>query len=223
MARTFLKTSNQWLALSSALTQNAPVSMACWYKRTSVIGSSAVEAIMVISSPAGSFFSLSLYGSDNLVRAECSGAVDDDTAASSVVVGNVTGTFFHICASFTSGVARACYVNGGSPGISSVNVSPSSLTGTGIGGCNVTGGPFSTDAAIAAPAIWVGAGAALSASDALSLSQGTNPRRVRPSYLASLLFLSTGASPEPDAMAARTFAFQGTGVPSLSPNPRLFM
>jgi Concanavalin A-like lectin/glucanases superfamily len=221
MARQFVKASNQYLSLGSALLTTVPISFAFWYMPSVQVSSNVVFA--AISNTAGSDgFDVALYNADRLVRAEAfHGSTDDDTAKCPTNVGSTVGILYHICAVYAanSGAgARLLYVNGANPGSSSVAVTPASLAGTYFGGLGPSG-PFTADAILSWSGIWR---TILTPQNALSLAQGAHPRKVQPGFLVSALNLTGSINPEPDYAARATWAFVGTGVPTEVANPPIF-
>lgn len=199
MALTF--DGGNYITKASALVAAAPMTFSCFFTTPSSI---AVDAyLMGIASATTTHFSLFAMKYLTSSSKMCcyisndSGSTTDATAAASTTLSS--STTYHVACVFTSTSSRTCYLNGAGSVTSAVTVSPGTCDSSYIGSVKfnaaVAAGTLGT---IAFPMIY---GAALSATEVLSLSKGIGPAHVRTTNLISYLRLTGGNSPEPDLMS----------------------
>lgn len=213
MARSF-SGSGQYLTRGSAVATVTPLSMACWFNPTVATGSVVMSVSATAPPPS---FDIEFHsGATNTVDAEAwSATVDDESALCATVL--AVGTWYHLCAVFTSSTSRTMYVNGTGAVTSVVSVTP---LNTGIVNSAIGAKPSGVsplNGVVAFTSYW---SVALGSADALSLSKGFSPKKVRPDALLSYLRLTGGLSPEPDVRSSLTWAL--TGTPTAVANPRLY-
>jgi len=171
---------NQYLSVTTGdLFANLPITMACWFKTSSVTTN---EGLLNICDNA--------TGGQG-IRLLAAGAVAGDpirilsvgTVATSVdtTAGYSANTWTHACGVFASNTSRTVYINGGNSNSNAVN---SSATGENrlFVGVTRAASAFTNylDGDIAEVGIW---NAALTSSEVLSLARGFSPSLIRPQSL----------------------------------------
>ena len=168
-ARKFIAGSSQYLEVSSAALNSYPLTMACWFNRTS---NDILSALMSIGTNGGServvMFAGDSANSNHVIAATQISNVQTST-------GYIANTWSHAAVTFSSSPTCA-YLNGGGKGSGTLADSLAAANSTNIG-CrwSTTRGAFA-DASIAWPAIW---NIALGDADIARLASGAHPLTVR--------------------------------------------
>ena len=191
MARNFVAASSQYLQVNAAVASVYPVTMACWFKASSL----AVRAMVTIanSASASRYWRLGIT-STGQVRASVVNGTSIAHATTAVAV--TTGVWAHACAVFRTDSDRSAYLNGGNRATDTTTVElPIGLNATAIGArpSSVVADFFDGD--IAEAAIW---NVDIGDTAIALLARGVSPLRIRrPNLVAYWPLFGTGA-PEPD-------------------------
>jgi hypothetical protein len=169
---------NQFLSLPSAVVNDVPLTMACWFNAANI--TSAPALICVNNSASTSRIVLVARGdlAGDPIRFQINGLANADTTS-----GFTANTWMHACGVASSSILRTVYLNGGS---SQTNTSSQDLTGlnqASIGAQRLSGFPNGTSfmsGLIAEVGIW---NAALTAEEVASLAKGMTCDKVRPQSL----------------------------------------
>jgi hypothetical protein len=169
---------NQFLSLPSAVVNDVPLTMACWFNAANI--TSEVPLICVNNSASTSRITLIGRGdiAGDPIRFQINGQANADTTS-----GFTANTWMHACGVASSSILRTVYLNGGS---SRTNTSSQALTGlnqASIGTQRLSGFPNGTGfmpGLIAEVGIW---NAALTAAEATSLAKGMTCDKIRPQSL----------------------------------------
>jgi hypothetical protein len=190
-----------YLTKATALVAAAPMTFSCFFTTPAAITADAY--IMGISSGTSTHFSVFAMKFLTASAKVCcyisndAGSTTDNTAAASTTLS--ASTTYHVACVFTSATSRTCYLNGTSSVSSSVSVTPGTCDSSYIG--NVKFNAVVAAGTLGSISFPVIHGAALSATDVLSLSKGIGPAHARTLNLVSYLRLTGGHSPEPDYMS----------------------
>lgn len=184
MARDFVAASSTALSVAASPITTTPLSMACWFN----LDQNANTLIMVgVSGSNDQSHRLAMdAGGQIYARTRTTSNVE---ATGSAIT---TGTWQHGCAVFASATSRAVYLNGGNKATNATNRDPSGFNNTRIGSTTLP--DTFADGRIAWPCIW---NVALTDDEALSLSKGIHPLRIRPASVVFFSPIGTG-SPEPE-------------------------
>jgi hypothetical protein len=215
MARTFVYANGQYIAKNSPVVTAAPLTMAAWVNFTTVTFGNDQYIMIIGGGSDGVSFSIWMPQFSSHPSSQISASFDWVSTQSTTSV--VAGTWYHLCATFTSPTSRAIYVNAGGKVTSSTSRTPppASLIQTQIGGD--VGNKSYTNGSIAFPAFW---NIDLSDADVAALATGVHPIHVQPSYLRACVDMTGGNSPEPDLVSATRWTL--TGAPTESANPGIF-
>lgn len=214
MALTFNGTS-QYITRGSAVLTAYPFTFSAWYNPVNNTGG---QSIISIGSSTGGVINYWEMGSNAgplRFRTVSSGTSNNVLSVASFT----TGSWNHCAVVGVSATSRLCYLNNVSAS-GTVNLTPSSLNQTVIGGLEGSGNTTITDFApgtIAWPAIW---NIALSASEISALFGGLHPLRMHPEALVSCPQLN-GNSPEIDLVSSTTWTTAAS--PTLAANPSIYM
>lgn len=171
---------NQYLSvLTGDLFADLPITMACWFKTSSVTTNQGILNICD-NATGGQGIRLNAQGAvaGDPIRIL---AVGTATAAADSTTGYTANTWTHACGVFASATSRTVYINGGSSASSTVN---STATGENrlFVGVTRAASAFSNylSGDIAEVGIW---NAALTSDEVLSLAKGFSPSLIRPQSL----------------------------------------
>lgn len=189
LARLFNRASSQYLEIAQPVLTTTPISMACWFYSDDL---SVRQTLIEITDYDGSDedeFSLLLrgdYAGDNIqahIGAASSFAHADTTTGPSV------NTWNHACAVFASSDDRRVYLNGGSKGTDTTNLTPTALSHTHIS-VYVTDSTeyYYLSGRAAEAAIW---NVDLTDAEVAILARGYSPLFVRPQNLIAYWPLSS--------------------------------
>ena len=169
---------NQYLSLPSAVVDNVPLTVACWFYAANI--TSEQPLICVNNSASASRLTLICRGdlAGDPIRFQINGLANADTTS-----GFTANIWMHACGVASSSILRSVYLNGGS---SHTNTTSQTLTGlnqSSIGTQRLSGYPngagFMTGL-IAEVGIW---SAALTAAEIASLAKGMTCDQIRPQNL----------------------------------------
>lgn len=214
MARTFDNSGTHSLIRTPAPATGTPVTLAVWVNPSST---TTVSAALSIGTAFGDYIII-FHNASNFVGGQYAMASGPASAAASITTPNmVIGTWYHLCAVFTSSTVNSAYLNGANLVTNSGHtaVTPATLVRATIG-ANQGGGFGEFSGTVAFPAIW---NIALSSADVLELATGLSPRMKHPESLLCYARLD-GNSPETDMVSSITWTL--TGVPTVADNPRLY-
>jgi hypothetical protein len=169
---------NQYLSIASAVATAQPITMACWFNTRN--NSAIMNLICINSSTDNQRHVLQLRGdiAGKPVRAQSGGTANADTST-----GFSIGVWSHACGVFAASNSRTAYINAGSEGINTSNVSIAGLNQTSIAAqrlLSFTNGANFVNGQIAEVGIW---NAALTAAEIASLAKGMTCDKVRPQNL----------------------------------------
>lgn len=174
MARTFVDGSSHYLYNSGTPPVTAqPLTMACWFYPIGDFWN-----VLVGIGTAGSNNNRYSLGATNnangsLVSAQSRSSINGIAQTTSGFTRNTA--WYHACAVFTSNTSRAAYLNGGSKGTNSTNVSISTPSALYVGD-NMGYVPNAVDGHIAEVAMW---NVALTDAEVLQLAQGARTTDIR--------------------------------------------
>ena len=191
MALLFASASSQRLTAASAPVMATPMTMAAWFRPTTV----ATDMILMeVAKDANNFWELFFQGSvAGAIFANQYDGVNFQDANTSTGI-TVAGVWHHAAVVYTSTSARSAFLDGGSKGSSSgTTVNPAAPTNFTIGS-SLAPATF-TNGRIAEAAIW---NVALSDGEIAALATGVIPYLVRPAALKGYWPLWGLVSPEPD-------------------------
>jgi hypothetical protein len=176
MAYNFTATNSQFLSMPIAVVSGAPVTMACWYYRTSSATSQAY--VSVCNTTSTNLLSLT-HGSNNFISALANDGVTG--AQTQVYPDSSINTWNHGCAVFNSNSSRRVFWNGINSGITTTASNVSSLNVTVVGGRYSAGvvGQYS-NGNIAEVGIW---NISLTDEEIASLAKGITCDKIRPQNL----------------------------------------
>jgi hypothetical protein len=178
---------NQYLQVGSAVVTAAPLTMACWFN----VDANNVTHILVSITNQGSQGGITRFALAARVST-AGGGVDafaSDINNANGIAQSTTpysvNTWHHGCGVFSSATSRTAYIDGGSAGTNTTNITPTLLERTNIGvqflsGAGGTNGIAFADGRIAEVGIW---NAALTAAEIASLAKGMTCDKVRPQSL----------------------------------------
>lgn len=216
MARTF--SNNNYLADdTSAILTSTPLTMAAWGRSSSATASQYAVSIGNLSTPTqDNGWSLNWGGNvaGDPIRAVCFQAAVAGIAATTT--GYSANTWHHGCAVFTSNISRDAYIDGGSKGSNTTDLTPTGLLATRIGAeaWNLTAtSEFAGE--IAEVGIW---NVALGLSEIEALAAGISPIMIRPESLVLYVPIIGRSSPEINLVGA-SIALDGT--PPVAAHPRI--
>lgn len=173
MSRRFVSASSQYLEYAGAVVTAAPLTMACWFRPSSV---GISQTLMMASADATvNYFRLYVTAGDLLSAA--TGATTAATASVSPTVS--AGTWCHGAGVFAAGNSRAVFLHGVNKATNTTSRTPAGINRAGVGRkIDDTSSYF--NGVIAEAAIW---SAALTDAEVLLLAQGVPPPQVRPQSL----------------------------------------
>jgi hypothetical protein len=169
---------NQFLSLPSAVVNNVPLTMACWFNATNI--TSEVPLICVNNSASTSRIILAGRGDivGDPIRFQINGTGNADTTS-----GFTANTWMHACGVASSSILRTVYLNGGSSRTNTSNQAPTGWNQASIGTQRLSGFPNGAGfmpGLIAEVGIW---NAALTAEEVASLANGMTCDKIRPQNL----------------------------------------
>lgn len=165
------------LSVEVAVASGAPVSMACWFKSTSITANQVLMAI-VDKDVDLEYFRLAADGNvaGDPVRASASNA-PATTGIAATTAGYTADVWQHAGAVFASTSSRSAYLNGGSKGTDTTSVTPVNLDRTSIGRFMRLTQGGTTLGRIAYPSVWT---TALTDGEMATLAAGALPTSVQP-------------------------------------------
>jgi hypothetical protein len=176
MAYNFTPTNSQFLSTPIAVVSGVPVTMVCWYYRTS----SAISQTYVSIGNNSSTNILSItHGSNNFISALSNDGINGN--ATHVYPDSSVNVWHHACAVFYSANLRRMFWNGISSGSGTTlsNVSNQNITTIGARYSSGVVGSYS-NANIAEVGIW---NIGLTDEEIASLAKGITPDKIRPQNL----------------------------------------
>jgi hypothetical protein len=171
---------NQYLSLPSAVVNNVPLTVACWFNAANITS----ELPLICVNNSASTSRLTLIGRGDLagdpIRFQINGQA---TSNANTTAGFSANIWMHACGVASSSTLRSVYLNGGS---SQTNITSHTLTGlnqSSIGTQRLSGFPNGTGfmkGLIAEVGIW---NADLTAAEIASLAKGMTCDKIRPQSL----------------------------------------
>jgi hypothetical protein len=169
----------QYLNCTSAPATVAPLTIACWARRSNVAGNPAMFVQLSNLEGLSGGFGLIHNTATNTIRAnlQVAGGVGQVAITTSGMSNN---TWHHCCSVFASSTSRTAYIDAGNSGTNTASVVPNAVDNILIGVAWF--GSYSTyaDALIAEVGIW---NVALTAAEIASLAGGMTCDKVRPQSL----------------------------------------
>jgi hypothetical protein len=210
MARSFTRTNNDYLHISSAVLTSTPITMACWYKVTDITNFHCLMSLTnYVGGASGHFHMLAARGDvagDKLEATSYSGA----SSAALSDIAYTANVWQHGCAVFASATDRRVYLDGGNKGTNATSRNPTSLGFTSIAMLRRDGylqGPV--DGLIAEAGMW---NVALTDDEVAILAKGVSPQLVRPGNLVAYWPLIGRYSPEIDLVGGYNLTVDGAVV-----------
>jgi hypothetical protein len=217
MARTFVSASNQYLSTSSPPVTAVPLTMACWYKLTSIGSDNILMSLQ--NTGATQEIWLGQYGSSFLraVQQGTGGVGYEGVNASGVG----TGTWHHAAAVFPATNVRHAYLDGVTAAnqVQAGTVTPSGINSLSIGVTLLSaGGRYGQlNGTVAEAGVW---NVVLSTDEIAFMAKGGSPLFIRPSNLVFYAPVRGRSSPEPEYRRGANLSL--TGTPTFSDHPRIF-
>ncbi len=178
MARSFANASSEYLRVSSAVVTATPLTLACWFN---VNNATAEHQLIFIGDSTSNtdMFGLIASGviSGDPVRAH---ATNSAGAFAQSSTGYSASTWHHAAGVFTSSTDRAAFIDGGSKGTATDDLTPTGFDRTAIAVLDRLSPASYVDGEIAEAAIW---DAALTDGEVASLAAGYSPLLIRPTSL----------------------------------------
>lgn len=169
MAHVLVAASSQYLEINSAPVTAAPLTLACWFKTTSV--GAGVDHHLVWLGNSGvtnqHYFTLEQYQTEIYCGTRAAGGLAEIS-----VTGVTANTWHHAVAVFASQTSRTPYLNGTAGGTNTTDVAPSGLNRLDLGRRGFATPDGYHDGSLAEVAVW---NAALSGSDITLLAGGVSP------------------------------------------------
>ncbi len=209
MARSFLKSTSDYLSASGAGAKAAPLTLACFIR----VDALAFQAGVLLDNTGSHAFFLGVNNTGKAqaqVNAPGSGGFSQATSTTSVNA----NSWHHIAGVYRSASSRDVYVDGGGKGSDTTTVTPAPMIRTELGRI----GGFATylDGALAEVGIW---NIALSDREIGRLALGYSPLWVRPD---ALVFYAPLTANE-DFDMARGLSLVGSGAPGVRAHPPVVM
>ena len=178
MARSFANASSEYLRVSSAVVTATPLTLACWFNVNNVTAEHTLISICDDATNTN-MFALNASGvqAGDPVRAYATTGVG---AFAVTTTGYTASTWHHAAGVFTSSTDRAAFIDGGSKGTATDDLTPTGLDRTAIAVLDRLSPASYVDGEIAEAAIW---DAALTDGEVASLAAGYSPLLIRPTSL----------------------------------------
>ena len=213
MARSFDRTSQQYLEAASAVLSAAPLTMACWFNSND---DANVQVLMCLGSSS----------SPNLWNLRASGSIGGDPLtvetyqAGSGTAGNTTTGYstntWHHAAMTAATDNRYVYIDGGSVGQDSSSKTPANIDRTVIGSYSFNGlHGWYMSGNIAEAGIW---NVVLDTAEIVALADGYSPLLIRPGSLA--LYVPLVRDNDEDIVGG--LSLTASGSPTIAAHPRVF-
>jgi hypothetical protein len=182
-ARTFVRASNQWLSVSTAVVSAEPLTLSVWFKTNDLTVNQIPLGLLRADATGGRYLNFrGATAGDPLAAVSFDGSTGQALSAGSVS----SGVWTHGGAVFTSTSSRAVFLNG-SKDTDTTLITGATPDNTLIGAFASGNSNFSGE--IAEAAVW---NVALTDQEMASLAAGCSPLRVRPSALVFYAPLSPG-------------------------------
>lgn len=190
MARSF---SDNYLSIDSAVLSGVPMTMACWFNSSNATLTQYLMCL-VDKDVTTQFHALFIQGSA-VGDPVCAYSFAGTGAYSTTTTGYSINTWHHACGVWSATNSRKSYIDAGSVGENTTDLTPVGLDRTAIGKLmrSTPGGPFY--GRIAEAGIW---NVVLDTSEISALARGALPLRVRPGSLVAYWPLWGRTSPEID-------------------------
>lgn len=216
MALQFVAGSSEYLSVASAPVTGFPCTLACWFNPANI---TAAHPLLGVYDGGGSLIdAIYLIASGNAagdpLRASVAQNGSFGEAGSST--GFSASTWQHACGVFTASNSRDVYLNGGSKGSNTTNLTPSGIANTFIGRYRNNASNAYASASVAEAAIW---NVALTESEIAALAAGYSPLMIRPDALVAYWPVVGKNSPETDMVGEYNLALSGT--PDTVEHPRI--
>ena len=169
----------QYLNCTSAPVTSAPLTIACWARRSNVAGNGACFVQLSNLEVLSGGFGLIHNTATNTIRANAQAA--GGTAQVAITTSGMSNnTWHHVCGVFASSTSRTAYIDAGNSGTNTASVVPDSVDNTLVGVSWFGSYSNYADALIAEVGIW---NVALTAEEIASLADGFTCDKVRPQSL----------------------------------------
>lgn len=181
MAYDFTAASSQFLSVASAPATAAPLTMACWFRSTTI--TTAYGLICLNSTTAIDRHALLLRGDVVGDPVSFSSAAGASVTQANTTTSFTANTWSHACGVLSSSGIRTVYLNAGGVGADTTILTPTGLTQTSIGAQRFSTFPSGVSfmsGQIAEVGIW---NAALTAAEIASLAKGMTCDKIRPQSL----------------------------------------
>lgn len=207
--------SGQNLYSTSTPVTAAPLTLACWMKKTATTTAGILTGIYW--NGAGSWYAFYLIAGRAADGQKVGlGAANNNSFA--VVDSTATytaGTWHHVCGVFTSSTSRTIYLDAGNSATNTTSLTPTNLNSVNIGASRrqtVTDNYF--DGSIAEVGIW---NADLTQAEVGALADGMSPQLVRPQNLRVYIPLIRST------LDLKGLSLTTTGSPTVSAHPRVYL
>lgn len=194
----------------SAIASGVPISFACWYSPSNILGGAGLLGIANTS--AQTTIAMDLQPTKLRAISTLSNVV----AFSDSVASLTTGTWFHCVTVFASNTSRINYLNGVASTVNTTSIIPTGINITVLGALFYPGATSFAFGSIAYPSVW---NIALTPTDVANLYNsglGLNPNNVETSNLISFSALKSGP-PYLDSITSVNWTL--TGSPNLVSDP----
>lgn len=213
MARTFVRSSSEYLINESAVLTAAPCTFACFFNSASITVSQALIGIGDASA-TNTWFLMELGGAIGGDPIRAFARESGTNGRAETTAGYSADTDHHACTVFTSTTLRAAFLDGINKGTNTDTITPSGLDRTTIGVLPRSALDNSMDGDIWEAGIW---NAALSDNEVAMLANGFSPLLVRRQNL--ILYVPLVRDIDRDIIGGLNFSVGGT--PTVSPHRRI--
>ena len=173
---------NQSLQTASAPATGLPMTLACWFRSTSVTAS---QTLMAVNNSSSSFRGMRLIAEGAQAGDPLRADISDDSGVAGIArstAGYSANTWHHACGVFLSATSRTSYLDGGNSATNTTNVAAAiTVNALSIAGRFNSGSMgLLLGGTVAEVGVW---STNLSADEVLSLSRGMTCDKVRPQSL----------------------------------------
>jgi len=209
MARTFLKSSSDYLTVASSAVRGAPLTVACFIR----VDALQFHAAMSVDNGGSHAFFLGVNNAGQATaQINAPGAGGFAQATSTAAIG--AGTWHHIAGVYRGPALREAYVDGRGKGTDTTSVVPAGASRTELG--RIAGFATYLDGALAEAAIW---NHGLSEAELRGLALGVSPGLVRPG---ALVFYAPLVAGEDFDLVGGLRLMVGGGAPGMTRHPRVW-
>ena len=211
MARSFLKTSSEYLSVANAVVTATPLTMAGWF----YLDTSDHHDLMNITETGANNegFRITARNTDDIVASVRDGGAQDSAVSTTTYS---TSTWHHFAGVYTSSTSRHVLLDGGGKGSETTSSTPTLLDTTSLGAYNGASiiNPINGD--LAEIGIW---NAALTDSEVASLAAGYSPLFIRPGNLVAYWPLGGKVANDSDVDIVGGYDMTAYNTPTTADHP----